>query len=105
VSRGASVLEKYLERIRLSSGRVNVPGIQLVKSAPKGAVLRCYRTIECDNEGRRLVAAVNRVLLSTKLELEDLSGRYGDSAQIGQLHFEIWFPEGEIVVREEAQAQ
>ena len=103
--RGASVLEKYLERIRLSSGRVNVPGIQLVKSAPKGAVLRCYRTIECDNEGRRLVAAVNRVLLSTKLELEDLSGRYGDSAQIGQLHFEIWFNEGEIVVREEAQAQ
>lgn len=97
--RGAGALEQSLERLALGSVRVVVPSIVLVKASPSQSVLRCFRTEECEQDGRRLVMEANRLLLTTKLELQDLSARYGESAQIRPRHYEIWFAAGPVEVR------
>jgi hypothetical protein len=97
----ARVLRKELSQIRLDSGAVVAPGIELVKNGPPRTVLRCFKSAECDGDGRRLVAAINK-LVATPVELQDLSDRYGDTTQLRPLHFEIWFAPGEIRMREAA---
>ena len=94
----ARALRKDLAQIKLESGPVMVPGIELVKNGPPRSVLRCFKSVECSGEGSRLLEAINK-LISKKLELQDLSDRYGETTQLRPLHFELWFASGDIGVR------
>ncbi|HTT14076.1 MAG TPA: hypothetical protein VMG60_24680 [Burkholderiaceae bacterium] len=96
----ARALQQELRRIRLESGRVVVPGVELVKHGPGRNVLRCFKSAECENDARRLLGVINTLVLSTKFELQDLSDRYGDSTKLRPLHFEVWFAPGEIRLAE-----
>jgi hypothetical protein len=97
----ARVLRRELAQIRLDSGPVVAPGIELVKNGPPRSVLRCFKSAECEGDGRRLLAEINK-LVATRVELQDLSDRYGDATQLRPLHFEIWFAPGEISMRSAA---
>ena len=94
--------EARLESAGFDRGRIIVPGIELVKAPPPRSILRCFRAAECADEAKRLMEAINRLLAAPRVELDDLSGRYGSSSSIRPRHYELWFAAGPITLRSAA---
>jgi hypothetical protein len=95
----ARALELGVEAEDLGGTSVIVPGIQVIKFSVSKAKLRCFAAADCKAWGDRLVKLINSQLISPKVELEDFSGTYTDTGAIRALHFELYFPPGEIVTR------
>jgi hypothetical protein len=85
---------KALEGITVEGARLIVPGVELVKSAPSRPALRCFQATECAGEAREILEAANQLLSAPQLQLQDLSRRYGASANSRPRHYEIWFTGG-----------
>jgi hypothetical protein len=86
--------ELALEGVSVGGANIVVPGIELVKSAPTRPALRCFQREECQGEAGQILIAANDLLLEPKLELQDLSARYGGTANVRPHHYEIWFNSG-----------
>jgi hypothetical protein len=95
----ARALELGVEAEELGGTSVIVPGIQVIKFSVSKAKLRCFAAADCKAWGDRLVKLINSQLISPRVELEDFSGTYTDTGAIRALHFELYFPPGEIVTR------
>ncbi len=94
----ARKLELALAQTEIDNQPLIIPGIQWVKEFPSSAQLRCFDRTDCETLAPRVLQEINRQLVSPKVELEDMSDRYGQSETLpGQL--ELWFPRGEIVLR------
>lgn len=93
----ASLLERQLERQNIGDVDIVVPGIQLVKEAPRANQLRCFGTNECSSDGSRLVSLINRSL-DVPVQLAEFPPPK-DPNSIRARHFELWFAEGPIEVR------
>jgi hypothetical protein len=96
----ARALELGLEARRVGDAPIVVPGIEVVKAAPSRSVLRCFQPAECKGEGEALVKAINVLLRTPTVALEDVSARYGGSTSIRPRHYELWFAPGEIRLAE-----
>jgi hypothetical protein len=72
-----------------SAKSVVVPGIQLINQRQDKTEIRCFKTAECQNVGPKLVEFFKGVGVAAALV--DLSGKYGNSADIRPYHFEVWF--------------
>jgi len=95
----AGTVERALEERDIGGGKIVVPGIQLVTAYPTRSVLRCFKSDECADEGKRLAETVNGLLRTPKVTLEDLSERYSQSKTIRAHHYELWFAPGEIALQ------
>ncbi len=95
----ARELELGIESERLGNTSVIVPGIEQVKLQVSAAELRCFVAEDCKVWGDRLLKLVNSQLVSPKVKLNDFSGTYTNTGAIRGLHFELYFPPGEIVTR------
>lgn len=93
-------LERGLAAQRIGDARVVVAGVEVVKAAPSRSVLRCFQPEECKGEGEALVKAINAVLRTPTVALEDFSARYGGSGSIRSRQYELWFAPGEIRLAE-----
>lgn len=94
----AQQLADALSRMRLGGQPLVVPGIELVKVAVRQGALRCFDPAECKGEAPELLAALNRLLRTPEIRLEDLSRRYADNKAIRQRHYELWLPAGELAL-------
>jgi hypothetical protein len=93
----AEQLRSLIALQRLGDSPLVAPGVQL-KPTRRGE-LRCFTAEECAGEARQLLQLVNGLLQSPQLALLDLSKQYGDK-NLRPRHYEIWFGEGELRVRE-----
>lgn len=94
----AHALEQALAQTKIDKQPLILPGIQWVKEFPSNAQLRCFERTECETFALRVLKEINSRLASPKVELADMSERYGNTQVLpGQL--ELWFPRGEIVLR------
>lgn len=103
----AQAFGQQLARLRHADGPIIVPGtckgdssdcparVELVQHSAQG-VLRCFRAKECSDEAPGLLALANGLLVSPKLQIQDLSARYETSTSIRPHHFEVWFGQQEI---------
>jgi hypothetical protein len=55
---------------------------------------RALSTRRMPGEAGQILIAANDLLLEPKLELQDLSARYGGTANVRPRHYEIWFNGG-----------
>jgi type II secretory pathway pseudopilin PulG len=101
----ASSLRERIAGIKVGGVTPVVPGIELVKASVPRSVLRCFDSDECRTEGTALTGAINALLASPNLVLEDLSERYGQSKSIRARHYEIWFATGDIALARPSPAQ
>jgi hypothetical protein len=92
-------LELGIESEKFGDVSLIVPGVQLIKFSVPRPKLRCFVAADCKAWGDRLVKVVNSQLVSPKVELEDFSRTYTDTGAIRPLHFELYFPPGDIVTR------
>jgi hypothetical protein len=95
----ARALTQQLAQTQLDGEPVVVPGIELVRGSPSRSAVRCFRVEECQTDGRQLVDAVNGVLSTPQVVLEDLSALYGNATNIRRRHYKLWFAPGEITLR------
>ncbi|QTF94212.1 hypothetical protein [Halomonas sp. BM-2019] len=93
----ARAFQRQLAMTSLDGVTVIVPGIELVKAAPRRSELRCFRAAECRDDGEQLLELVNGLLIAPQLVLQDLSARYGASTSIRDRLYEIWFAPGEEI--------
>ncbi|MEJ1963393.1 MAG: ATP-binding protein [Gammaproteobacteria bacterium] len=97
----ARELELRIEAAQLGESTVIVPGIQLVDAPPPYPLLRCFVAAECKLYGQQLLNIVNGSLEAPRVKLQDFSGTYTapkEGPAIRPLHFELYFPAGEIRV-------
>jgi hypothetical protein len=92
-------LELGIESEKMGDTSVIVPGIQVVELAVKRPTLRCFIAADCKAWGDRLVKLINSQLLSDRVVLQDFSRAYTNTGAIRALHFELYFPPGDIVTR------
>lgn len=92
----AQALEARLRATRIGGAMPELPGIVLVKTAPARSMLRCFRPEECRSDGTALAAAIDTVLRTPAVTLEDFSARYGSSTAVRARHYELWFAPGPI---------
>lgn len=95
----ARELELGIESEKIGGTSVIVPGIDLVKISVSSAELRCFVAEDCQAWGDRLLKLINSQLVSPKVKLNDFSKTYTNTGAIRALHFELYFPPGEIVTR------
>ena len=95
----ARALTQQLEQTQLDGEPVVVPGIELVSGSLSRSAVRCFRVEECQTDGRQLVDAVNGMLGTPQVVLEDLSSLYAKATNIRRRHYELWFAPGEITLR------
>lgn len=98
----ALAFERALEAATIDGAKIVVPGIELVKSAPASPALRCFQRDECQGEAEKVRAVANNLLANPQLELQDLSARYGGTANVRPRHYEIWFTGG-LTLRQQAK--
>lgn len=90
----ASQLALLLERSKLGSNTIVVPGIE-VKHADVNA-FRCFSTADCESSGP-LLGLINSLLRSPQLEYQDLTQTpYGRKANVKPKTYEIWFAPGTL---------
>lgn len=82
-------IERLIERSTFQGRPVLVPGIELVRTSPRRAELRCFRVADCKGYGERLVELLDP-LLQDPVVLADLSASYGATAQIRPRQYELW---------------
>lgn len=95
----AEQLRSLIALQRLGDSPLVAPGVQLVAKQASQGVLRCFTAEECTNEARQLLQLVNGLLQSPPLQLQDLSRQYDDK-NLRPRHYELWFGEGDLRVRE-----
>lgn len=96
----ARELELQLEKQAVDGAKIIVPGIELISSFKGYSTLRCLRANECEIYGQKLVDAVNSILQAPKVQLLDLSARYGQATNIRPWHYELWFGPGDIELKD-----
>jgi MinD-like ATPase involved in chromosome partitioning or flagellar assembly len=96
-----AVAEKLRQRLAQvgPSGQVGVivPPVEVVLYSSKKSVVRCFRELECRNEGREIVDRINSLLQQPRIALQDLSSRYPGAT--APRHFELWVAPGPITLK------
>ena len=94
----AQQLAGALENTAIGGQQLILPGIQWVMESPSRAQLRCFDSAGCTTLAPNVLGEINRALAAPRVELTDMSDRYGDT-QVTPGQLELWFPQGEIVLQ------
>lgn len=93
----AEQLRSLIALQRLGDSPLVAPGVQLKPA--RRSELRCFTPEECAGEARQLLQLINGLLQSPPLQLQDLSKPYAN-ANLRPRHYELWFGEGELQLRQ-----
>ena len=88
--------QQALRKQRIDGVVINAPGVEAVKFPVSRHQLRCFRAAECRDDAPKVLAAINALLDTPKLELDDASARYEKAPGIRPRQYEVWFAGGEI---------
>jgi hypothetical protein len=97
--RVADELKQRLEGVRINGAPLDVPGIQLNPDYTGMSQVRCFRVAECTTDGPIIVYAVNSLLATPEVTLENLGARYANATNIRGRHYELWLGPGDLAIR------
>jgi hypothetical protein len=86
-----------LQALRLEGWTTAMPTVELVKSQPSQAGLRCFAPEDCKRAAAVVMPAIQQLLRQPTVVLEDLGGRTRAVVRPGT--YELWFTPGEIQLR------
>lgn len=87
---GAENIRQRLQADSLDGKAIIVPGIERVPGAQPKSYLKCFRTVECDTLGVKLLEVLRQDGVS--IELSNQSSAYEKTTRPN--HFEVWFAPG-----------
>ncbi|MNM05867.1 hypothetical protein D3C76_324150 [compost metagenome] len=92
----ALVLARRLGEMQLDGVAIVVPAIK-GSSAPY-SLLRCFRKVECAEDGERLVRMINQVLVTPQVKLQPFIVSDEAVKNLRPRHFELWFSDDPIAL-------
>ena len=88
--------QQALQKQRVDGVAINAPGVEARPTSTPRHVLRCFRAAECRDDAPKVLAALNALLDSPQLEIQDVSATYENTPGIRPRQYEVWFAAGEI---------
>ena len=96
--------QQALQKQRVGGVAINAPGVEARPTSTSRHLLRCFRAAECRDDAPQVLAALNALLDSPRLELDNASARYENAPGIRPRQYEVWFAAGEIRLSASAAA-
>lgn len=88
--------QQALQKQRVDGVAINAPGVEARPTSTPRHLLRCFRAAECRDDAPRVLAALNALLESPQLVLDNASALYENALGIRPRQYEVWFAAGEI---------
>ena len=96
--------QRALEKQRVDGVAINAPGVEARPTSTSRHLLRCFRAAECRDDAPRVLAALNALLESPQLVLDNASARHENTSGIRPRQYEVWFAAGELRLSASATA-
>ena len=96
--------QQALQKQRVDGVAINAPGVEARPTSTNRHLLRCFRAAECRDDAPKVLAALNALLDSPQLEIQDVSATYANTPGIRPGQYEVWFAAGEIRLSASATA-